>query len=106
MEIENKLKEKIRKLVNEGEISEDIKEWNITLEEAKGVSYEVENEVKKIVSELQIYVNNIPIDYTKNNFQIKRIETEKKVFGLDINFKITFYFFKNNDVYVQNQKYL
>lgn len=50
MEIENKLKEKIRKLVNEGEISEDIKEWNITLEEAKGVSYEVENEVKKIES--------------------------------------------------------
>ena len=38
MEIENKLKEKIRKLVNEGEISEDIKEWNITLEEAKGAS--------------------------------------------------------------------
>lgn len=107
MEIENKLKEKIRSLVNEGisEISEDIKEWNITLEEAKGVSYEVENEVKKIVSELQIYVNNIPIDYTKNNFQTKRIETEKKVFGLNINFKITFYFFKNNDVYVQNQEY-
>lgn len=50
MEIENKLKEKIRKFVNEGEISEDIKEWNITLEEAKGVSYEVENEVKKIES--------------------------------------------------------
>ena len=47
-----KLKEKIRRLVNEGisEISEDIKEWNITLEEAKGVSYEVENEVKKIES--------------------------------------------------------
>ena len=105
--MENKLKEKIRRLVNEGitEISEDIKEWNITLEEAKGVSYEVENEVKKIVSELQIYVNNIPIDYTKNNFQTQRIETEKKVFGLDINFKITFYFFKNNDVYVQNQEY-
>ena len=50
MEIENKLKEKIRKLVNEGETSEDIKEWNITLEEAKGVSYEVDNEVKKIES--------------------------------------------------------
>lgn len=102
---EKLLREKIRNLISENvdELIEDMKQWNASLEEAKGVSYEVENEVKNIVYDLQNYVNSFNIDYSKNNFQIKHLEVIHEVFGVKINFKINFYFFKNNDVYVQNE---
>lgn len=99
------LKDQIRNIVSGSidDVVDNLKEWKASLQEAKGISYEVEKETKNIVSYLQNYLNRSHVDYSKDKFQIKQLETKHEVFGEKVNFKITFYLFKNNDIYVQNE---
>lgn len=97
-------KDEFKDLVREAVVKDltdridEIREWERAVDEARGVSGEVENATNKIVRYIRYQVGQMSIDYSKKKYYKKQIEFGWKLFGSIVKFCVTVHYFKNNDV--------
>lgn len=82
---------------------DDVIELNQAIEEAKGISSEVEEVVKELNDFFQEEIDNTPKNYLKNDFWEKNFSYTAEVFGKDVNFNVKVYYFKNINSYNNNR---
>lgn len=78
-------------------------ELNDSINEALGISNEVEKEVEKIGDIIIKYVKNLPISYRYNDFYPQTKDIKSVLFGEEMIFKLQMYFFKDIETYFRNK---
>ena len=72
-------------------------ELNEAIDEALGVSQEVENATNEVKTYLEDYIKTIPYSerYKYEGMNIKTLDITRRIFNQDVNFKISIFFFQD-----------